>query len=241
MDLDEEMKKLKERGLDNPVPLSKMAKITAASLDKAATHWAYKTYWDKKFLKLAKIDKLIQTEKDRVFNELILAGEALIMMTLEAKDLRHPEDFLEYLLKVKDEIPEAHSVTLKEIGVERKHRKLWKKLIGMRFREYSESKISAREAMMEYESKEKDLIASDMEGINLTLLPFTVAVGAYKHIVRSKTKGKDFLFKLIMKKLSRFYVEVRITMEGGKIPPQLKARMKLRHFWNDLKEELIKR
>ena len=44
-----------------------------------------------------------------------------------------------------------------------------------------------------------------------------------------------------MKKLSRFYVEVRITMEGGKIPSQLKARMKLRHFWNDLKEELIKR
>lgn len=80
-----------------------------------------------------------------------------------------------------------------------------------------------------------------MEGITLTLPPFTVAVGTYKHIVRSKTKEKDALFKLIMRKLSRFYVEVRIMIEGGKIPPHLRARMKLRRFWNDLKEKLEER
>ena len=153
---------------------------------------------------------------------------------------RHPEDFREYLTKVRDEIPEAHNDTLKEIGVERKHRKLWKKLIVMRFKEYSESKLTAREAMMEYESKEKDLIASDMEGINLTLPPFTIAVGVYKHILRTKTKGKNLLFKLIMKKLSRFYIQIRIMVEGGEIKGILKVRMKLRHFWRDIKEDLLK-
>lgn len=241
MNVEEEIKKLKKSGLNNnPTPLSKMAKITAATLDQAATQWAFKTYWDKKFQKLANLEKLNQTEKDRIFNELILAAEALIMMTLEAKDLRQPEDFREYLSKVRDEIPKAHNETLKELGVERKHRKLWEKLINMRYEEYSKSKLTAREARMEYESKEKDLVASDMEGINLTLPPFTIAVGAHKHIVRDKTKGKDPLFKLIMKKLSRFYLQIRIIMEGGKIKGTLKVRMKLRHFWRDLRENLGK-
>src|SRR3989304_1696396 len=97
VNLEEEINKLNKRGSNHPIPLSRMAKITAASLDKAATNWAFKTYWDKKFLKLAKINKFNQTEKDRIFNELILAAETLIMMMLEAKDLRQPEDFREYL------------------------------------------------------------------------------------------------------------------------------------------------
>src|SRR3989344_5903290 len=171
MNLEEEMKKLKESGPDNPIPLSKMAAITATSLDQAAIQWGFKTYWDKKFLKLAKIDSLDQTEKDRIFNELILAAETLIMLTLEAKDLRHDDDFKDYLLKVKDEIRNAHDDYMKEIGVERKYRKLWKKLINMRYTEYSESKATAREAMMEYEAKERELMISDMTDINLTLPP----------------------------------------------------------------------
>jgi len=241
MNLEEEMKKLKESVPDNPIPLSKMAAITATSLDQAAIQWGFKTYWDKKFLKLAKIDSLDQTEKDRIFNELILAGETLIMLTLEAKDLRHDDDFKNYLLKVKDEIPNAHDDYMKELGIERKYRKLWKKLINMRYTEYSESKTTAREAMMEYEAKEKELETSDMADINLTLPPFTIAVGAFKHIVRGKTKDKDLLFKLIMKKLSRFYVQIRIMMEGGEIKGTLKLRMKLRHFWRDIKEDLLKK
>jgi len=238
MNLDEEFKKLKERGMDNPLPLQKMARILAASLDRAAIQWGFKTYWNKNFLRLAEINSIDQTEKDRIFNELILAGETLIMLTLEARDLRSEEEFKVYLLSVKDEVPNAHDDYMKEIGIERKYRKLWKKLIEMRYEEYSESKLTAREAMMEYEGKEKALETSDLEGITLTLPPFTIAVGCHKHVVRGKNKGKDPLFKLIMKRLGRFYVEIRIMIEGGKISPILKARMKLRHFWKDLKEDL---
>lgn len=238
MDLKEEIKKLKERGPDNPIPQSKMAAILAGTLDQAATRWAFKTYWDKKFLKLANINSLEQIEKDRIFNELILAGICLIMITLEARDLRQSEDFRDYLFKVRDGMIKAHIDQIKNLGIEKEHQKLWEGLIKMRYEEYETSKLTARESMMEFESKEKDLDTKDLEGINLTLPPFVVAVGAHKHIVRSKTEGRDLLFKLIMKKLSRFYVEMRITIEGGKISPMLNARMKLRHFWNDLKEDL---
>lgn len=246
MNLEEEIKDLKKRGLNNPASPSKMASILAATLDQAATGWAFKIYWDKKFLKLAEIDKLEQVEKDRIFNELFLAGICMIMLTLEARDLRQEEDFKDYLLKVRDEIVSAHINQLKDMGVEKEHQKLWKRLINMRYEEYEKDKLTAREAMMEFEAKEngRSLETEDLEGINLTLVPFTVAVGAHKHIVRGKTKDQDLLFKLIMKlimkKLSRFYVEIRIMIEGRKITPVLRARIKLHHFWNDLKEDFQK-
>ena len=41
-----------------------------------------------------------------------------------------------------------------------------------------------------------------------------------------------------MKELSRYYVQIRIMKEGGEIKGILKLRMKFRHFWRDLKEEL---
>ncbi|MBI2103573.1 hypothetical protein HYT59_01055 [Candidatus Woesebacteria bacterium] len=234
MNLEEEIKKLKEQVPDNPIPLSKMTTILAATLDQAATNWAFKTYWDKRFLKLAQIDELEQTEKDRIFNELILASLCLVILTLEARDLRQEEAFKDYLLKVKDEITNVHTDQLKELGIERKHWRLWQKLIKMRYEEYEESRLTAREAMMEYEGKEKNLEIADLTGINLTIPPFIVAVGAHKHIARGRIKGRDLLFKLIMKKLSRFYTEVRIIIEGGKISPTLRALMRLKHFWNDL-------
>lgn len=240
MNIDEEIKRLKTQNASNPLSLSQMAKIAAAALDRAAIQWAFNTYWDKKFLKLAKINELNQTEKDRIFNELILAGETLIMLTLDAPDLRHNEDFREYLHLVKDQIAEAHDDELKNLRVERSHRKLWKKLIKIRLGEYAESKLTARKAMMEYEAKKRDLEIKDLEGINLTLPPFMVSVGVYKHIIRDKENGRNLLFKLIMKKLGRFYVEIRIITEGGKISPTIKVRMKLRHFWNDIKETIEK-
>lgn len=238
MDLEEEIKKLKERDSSNPLPQSKMAAILATTLDQAATQWAFKTYWDKKFIKLAEINKLEQIEQDRIFNELILAGICVIMLTLEARDLRHDENFKEYLFKVRDEIINAHIDQIKNLGMEKEHQKLWKKLIQIRYEEYEKNKLTARESMMEFEGKEKGLEISDLEGINLTLPPFVVAVGAHKHIVRGKTKGRDLLFKLIMKKLGRFYVEIRIMIEGGKISPLMRTRMKLSRFWRDLKEDL---
>lgn len=90
--------------------------------------------------------------------------------------------------------------------------------------------------MMEDGSKRKKLKISDLEGISLTVIPFTVAVGAHRHVVRGKTKGRDLLFKSIMKRVSRFYLNIRIKIEDGKIGGLTKARIKLCHLRNDLKE-----
>lgn len=228
------MRKLKEQGLAG-VSLPKMAKLIATMLDKGAVGWVGKIFWDKKFQRLTEFDKLKQSEKDRIFNELILAPLTLFMITLEAPDLRQPEDFREYLLTVRDEIPKAHVEYLKTLGIEKKHLSDWKKLIRMRYGEYNESKLKARQAMMEYKSQEKDLVPSDLDEIHLFLPVFTVAVGCHRHICRGKTKGKDELFKYLIKHLSRFYSEFRVIVEGAEITPWKRFKIKLRHFLNDLR------
>ena len=52
-----------------------------------------------------------------------------------------------------EEIPQAYFNYLKEFGVDRKTRKMWKRLINMRYDEYSEDKLRAREYAIEMESK----------------------------------------------------------------------------------------
>lgn len=205
-----------------------MDKTLASQLDQKAVKWGYKTYWNKDFLKLVDIDSLNQTEKDRIFNELILAPEILIMAACQIWGKEDPGD----------KIAKAHTDFMKEIGVEKQYRKLWVKLIDMRYQEYHQSKNDARVVMIEFDSKEKDVLASDIEEINITLPPFTIAVLCHKHILRSKTKGKELLFKLIFKNLSRFYTDVLMTIGGEKIKSSTKITIKVRHLLNDIKERL---
>lgn len=237
MDIEGEINKLKKRDPDKSISMAKMAKILAATLDKAAVGWVSKVFWDKKFQQLADFDILSQAEKDRIFNELIIAPLALFMITLEAPDLNQPKGFRDYLQTVRDEIPKAHTEALGKMGIEKKYFANWEKLIKMRYEEYSDDKPKAREAMMEFESQEKALQTSDLNSMNLILPVFTVSVGCHHHICRGNTKGKDLLFKYLNKELSRLYVEFRILFEGGKVTPINRAKMKLRHFWNDLNDK----
>src|SRR3989339_1076489 len=182
------------------------------------------------------LNEMVQLEQDRILNELILAGITVIMLTLEAPDLRINRDFKEYFRLLKDEVPKAHLTQLKEMGIEKKHVKLWKKLIEMRYDEYAQDRLKARSAAMEYDSRKKDLTSKDLDDIHLFLPAFTVAVGCHHHICRGKTEGKDLAFKYLMKKLARFYTMMRAAMEGGHLTPIGRARIATRHFVNDVKD-----
>lgn len=222
-----------------PLPFRKMARLTAEMLDRAASSWAFKLFEDKQFRKLAKFEEISPAERDRIFNELVLANLTLIMLALEAKDIqlikRQPE-LKGYYSLVQEEIPPAHLRQLGEYGIEPKHLKLWKKLIGMRFEEYGESRLAARAAAMEIEARElkRDLAAEDMDNIHLMLPLNTVAIGAFIHICRGKTDGRDELLKLIVRMLGQFYVEFRATLEGRRITTLMRTGMKIRRWWRKL-------
>lgn len=178
------------------------------------TSAAFQLFSDKKFRALTDFDLISKEEQDRIFNELVIAGLVIMMMTFEAPDLRMDEEMKQFLLTFKDSIGEGYILALKDLGIERKHLDLWRGLIKMRYEEYSKDKAEIRKAAMEMED---DLTITKLEDIQLLLPLNTVAIGTHNHICRGKTKGKDELFKYILKWLGKFYVHFRVTFEGGKI------------------------
>lgn len=201
------------------------AQVTSVALAQSAANKAFKLFQDKKFRTLANFSDLPQIEQDRIFNELVLAGLIMIMLTLEAPDLRVPEDLKTYFISVKDQVGWEYIQQLTRLGIEKTYIKDWEKLIKMRYEEYSSDKSQAREAAMEIESKDGGLSPEKMSGITLMLPVNVVAIGCHHHICRGKTNGRDELFKIILKWLGRFYLEVRVPLEGGKIDWKSKARV----------------
>ena len=208
--------------------LDQMADATASKLAKAAAGSAYHLFQDRQFRRLADLERLSQTEQDRIFNELIVMFIVMIMLALEAPDLRIPGDFRDYCAALNKNIPKAHIGELRRLGVESKHLKTWKKLIDMRYEEYARDRHDVRAAAMQIESSEKGLDMDGLSKIQMLVPVQAVAIGCHHHICRGQTEGRDDLFKLTLRSLSKFYVEIRVRFEGGEITPLMRARVALK-------------
>jgi hypothetical protein len=204
--------------------LDQMADQTAAALAQAAAASAFHLFRDAQFRRLARFTQLSQTEQDRIFNELVLASLVLVMLMFEAPDLRIPRESRDYLAGVKERIPKAYLDNLKNLGVETEHIRDWDKLISMRYEEYARDRHGVRAAAMEIESSEKSLDLDSLSKIQMLVPVQAVAIGCHHHICRGETQGQDELFKCALRSLSRFYVELRVRIEGGKITPLTRAR-----------------
>lgn len=210
--------------------IDQMTEATASTMSQACAGSAFQLFRDKKFRDLAEFNRITQTEQDRIFNELVVAYLVLTMLILEAPDLRVADEFQGYLTKLNQRIPKAYVDHIKTLGVEARHLKDWKKLISMRYEEYARDRHHVRAAAMKIESEEKSLDLEDLSKIQLVVPVQAVAIGCHHHICRGNTKGRDELFKLVLKSLSKFYVHIRVRLEGGKITPLTKARAALKQF-----------
>ena len=85
---------------------------------------------------------------------------------------------------------------------------------------------------MKIESAKKSLDLAGLSRIQLLVPVQAVSIGCHHHICRGNTDGQDGLFTQILKSLSKFYVEVRIRLEGGKITPLTRARVALKRIAN---------
>jgi len=207
-----------------------MAQVTSAGLSQAAAVSAYVLSGDKEFRRMADLERLSQVEQDRIFNELVVAFLVLIMLLLEAPDLRVPRELRNYLADLNKRISEAYVDHLKTLGVETHHLRDWEKLIAMRFDEYARDRHEVRGAAMQMESAKKGLDLDGLSRIQLLVPLQAVSIGCHHHICRGNTAGRDDLFKQILKSLSRFYVELRIRLEGGKITALTRARVALKRI-----------
>jgi hypothetical protein len=100
-----------------PESLDQMAGVTAAGLAQAAAGSAFALFRDKQFCRLAGFARLRQVEQDRIFNELVVASLVLIMLLLEAPDLRVAREFQGYLAGLGKKIPAAYVDHLRSLGV----------------------------------------------------------------------------------------------------------------------------
>jgi hypothetical protein len=101
--------------------LEQMAEATAAGLAQTAAGAAFQLFREKQFRRLAGFEQLSQVEQDRIFNELVVAFVVLIMLLLEAPDLRVAGEYRDYLAGVIKSVPKAHVNHLRTLGVETNH------------------------------------------------------------------------------------------------------------------------
>ena len=205
-----------------------MADATAAGLVQVSAHEAFQLFRHKEFRRLVSFDIQSQIEQDRIFNELVVSYIVLLLLLLEAPDLGIPREFRDYLKDLKEKIPKGYVDYLKTLGVAAEHLRDWEKLIGLRYEEYARDRHEVRAAAMEVESSEKALNLDDLSNIQMLVPVQTVAIGCHHHVCRGETRGRDELFKLTLKSLSKFYVDIRIRFEGGKVTPLTRARVALK-------------
>lgn len=217
--------------------LEQIVEATAARLAQAAAGSAFRLFRDKQFRQLARFAQLNQVEQDRIFNELVLAALVLIMLVLEAPDLRIDGEFRNYLAGLGQKLPGAYVDLLKTMGVEQRYLQDWEKLIAMRYEEYARARHGVRAAAMQIESAEKDLALADLSKIQMLVPVQAVAIGCHDHICRGKTEGRDDLFKSTLRSLARFYVEFRVRLEGGRITPLTRARLACRRIFRRICSE----
>jgi hypothetical protein len=210
--------------------LDHVARETAAALVKAASGSAFKLFQERQFRRLAGFEQLNQTEQDRIFNELVVAFIILIMLVLEAPDLRATAEFRRYLSDLNKKIPKAHIEFLKASGVEKKYLRDWEKLINLRYEEYARDRHDVRAAAMQIESSGKGLDLNDLSEIQMLVPVQAVAIGCHHHIFRGDTAGKDDLYKMTLGSLSKFYVLIRVRFEGGRLTPIIRVRKALKRI-----------
>jgi hypothetical protein len=203
-------------------------------LSQAAAASAYELFCDKEFRRMADLERLSQVDQDRIFNELVVAFLVLIMLLLEAPDLRIPRELRSYLADLNKRVSEAYVDHLKTLGVESHHLRDWEKLISMRYEEYARDKHEVRGAAMQMESAKKSLDLEGLSKIQLLAPVQAVSIGCHHHICRGKTAGRDDLFKQILRSLSSFYIELRIRLEGGKITALTRARLMVKRILRGL-------
>jgi hypothetical protein len=228
------MARTREASLD---ALEQMVDATAASLAQAAASSAYQLFSGREFRRLARFERLSQAEHDRIFNELVIAFLVLIMLLLEAPDLRVADHIHEYLTGLNKRISKAYLDQLTALGVESKHLADWEKLIGMRYEQYARDKHEVRAAALQIESSKKRLDLDGLSKIQMLVPVQAVAIGCHQHVCRNDSKGRDELFKVTLKALSEFYVQVRVRLEGGRITPLTRARVALKRMLDRLRSK----
>lgn len=186
----------------------KSKKISEELSKKLVKHIAesgFKFWRGKEFRKMIDFENLSQTEQDRIFNEVEVTGLGLLMLHLD--DIINKVEFTERQLEFANLQKAATSSFLKwlkELDIESKFVKIWKKLIDLRLDEYRKDYLTAQQESSYW----KEFRGENRALRDIWVRIETLAIDSLHHIRRGKTTSKDPLWKHLRRWLLRLDVEI---------------------------------
>lgn len=154
---------------------------------------SFKIFSDDKIRQLLKFCDLEQTEQDRIFNEFVVMGLALVYLMIETVCSVTEKEKHEFYKELKNLLPAVYLKRLAGFGIEKKYVDIWGKLFEMRSDEY-------RQKRNEYRGE----VPEPAEGNPWIGI---VAIGGLHHLRRGKTSPDDQLFKHLLSWLTSLAID----------------------------------
>jgi hypothetical protein len=153
----------------------KSPELVAQNITRLVAKRSFSFFKSRKFRKLSHLDEKDQVEQDRIFNEIVISGMVLgVLMFDTAAENRTDKGMKQYFNELSLELTNSYGNWLIELGSEKKHAELFKKLIKMRSEEYRK----------DYEENKKEVGSVKKTNVWLPI----VSTGAFFHITRGDAK-----------------------------------------------------
>ncbi len=162
------------------------------------THAAWDIFRSPELRRLMTFEKIDQTEQDRIFNELVVCGLTLVLLSLETVTRMVEDDAKVFTQSLRQDLSIAYARQLGQLGIAKKYQRLWNRLVEMRCDEY-------REDWLEYRAQ-----LPDPEHANPW--PKVIAIGGLHHLRRGKTSPQDPMFSQLIAWIHRLDAAVTKTM-----------------------------
>lgn len=190
--------KIKTIWLDRDNP-EKLADRTSQDLIQFVIRSSFKVFNDSEFRSFFNYAKIPKSEKDRLFNELGITSICLLLISIE--DISYINDEEKYFWQaVSERIPIYFEKWLIDIGIGKKHVKIWIKLIDKRHKEYQRCQSKYR---MIKNAHDIDFANDNNEKLKDFYVRYqAVSIGSLFHFRKKGTDTNDPLLKYLKTWLS---------------------------------------
>lgn len=165
----------------------------------------FQLFRDAQFRDLAAFKKLTTAEHDRIFNEVVVAGIATLIVCLDGMSSLVRVEDLNFWHQVQEHAPKQFQRELMKLGVLSSNAKLMRELIDMRYAEYQDLARQAR-AINESENKLFRDLPDELRQVGAMIQ--AVGIGTADHIKRGQLAAGDPLIRFLVNQLFALYQQL---------------------------------
>ena len=172
----------------------KDARETSEKLVKFILDSAFEVFRDRQFRKNFDFKKMTRGQKDKIYNELSIAGLCFLMFFIEDLSERKTEEIY-FWQSVRENIPNIFKSWLVKLKVGKKSVKHWRKLLDKRYEDY---RLCQRDYRYKFESIDKNFANSRNDILKNDFVRFqALSFGSMYHIRGGKIKSNDSITKYL--------------------------------------------